>query len=300
MKTTSRAAFAAIALVLAVLRPAAGETAKFKFLAAVYFDDKGGGLNRPEGIDCDGKGRVMVADTGNDRILRFTYQDKTISGGAEIKLPELTAPSRVRLNSKGEIYALDGRQRRVVHLGSDGTFKNVVSFDGAPAASTVIAKSFALDEADNLYVLDVLSARVLIVDAAGQFQRALPLPADAGFISDLAVDSQGRVLLLDSIARRVYAAAKGAALFAPLAGDLTATLTTLPSAIAASKGTIFVVEGAGDIVSIGMDGSFLARQLTAGRNEGSLEHPSQMCVTDTEMFIADRDNSRVQVFGVIR
>lgn len=301
MKTNAQAVLVAVALVLGFLRVASAENAKFRFLAAVYFDEKGTGLNRPEGIACDDKGRVVVADTGNDRVLRFTYLDKTISGGAEIKIPELSAPSRVRLNSKGEIYALDGMLRRVVHLAADGTFKNVVSFDGAPPPTTVIAKSFALDDADTVYVLDALSARVLIVDASGQFQRALPLPPDVGFVSDLAVDAQGRVLLLDSIGRRVYAAAKAATAFAPLAGDLTATLTTLPSAIAASKGTIFIVEGGGDIVSIGMDGSFLARQLTEGRNEGSLQHPSQMCFTDKdEMLIADRDNSRVQVFGVIR
>ena len=66
----------------------------------------------------------------------------------------------------------------------------------------------------------------------------------------------------------------------------------------ASKGVIFVVEGSGSsIVSFGRDGSFLARQLTMGWNEGSLNHPSQMCINDKdEVFIADRDNSRVQVF----
>ena len=302
MKATSLTVLVAMTLMLGHQLPGSAQTAKFRYVASVYFDDKGAGLNRPEGVACDAKGRVLIADTGNDRILRFIYQDKAMSGGTEIKIPELSAPTRVRLNSKGEIYALDSKQRRIVHLGAGGEFKENLSFEGAPAPSTVIAKSFALDDGDNIYVLDVLSARVLMMNASGQFQRAVPLPADAGFVSDLAVDSQGRVLLLDSIARRVYAAARDATAFAPLGGDLTATLTTLPSAIAASKGTIFIVEGiGGSIVSLGQDGSFLARQLTEGRAEGSLEYPSQICLTEKdEMFIADRDNSRVQVFGVIR
>ena len=63
-----------------------------------------------------------------------------------------------------------------------------------------------------------------------------------------------------------------------------------------------MVEGNGSsIVSFGRDGSFLARQLTMGWNEGSLNHPAQMCINDKdEVFIADRDNSRVQVFQLIR
>ncbi len=49
------------------------------------------------------------------------------------------------------------------------------------------------------------------------------------------------------------------------------------------------------------DGSFVARQLTPGWDEGSLKQPSQMCINDRdEAFIADRDNSRVQVFQLIR
>jgi hypothetical protein len=268
----------------------------------VYFDDKGAPLNHPEGVACDAAGRVVIADTANDRLLRFAYQDKKLTGGAEIKVPELSAPSRVRISSKGEIFALDGKQRRIVRFGADGAFRDVVSLEGGPPPSTAIVKSFTLDTADNLYVLDVLSGRLLILNPSGQFQRAVPLPPDAGFVSDLAVDSRGSIFLLDSIARRIYSAAKGAGAFAPLGGDLTAALTTLPSSIATSKGTIFIVEGTGGgIVSLAQDGSFLARQLTEGRNEGSLEHPSQMCLTENDdMLIADRDNSRVQVYNVIR
>ena len=40
-------------------------------------------------------------------------------------------------------------------------------------------------------MLDVFSARVLVLNAQGQFQRALPFPDDTGFGSDLAVDAAG-------------------------------------------------------------------------------------------------------------
>jgi hypothetical protein len=173
MKKVMRAALVGAALVVGHLHIGAAETPKFRYVTSVYFDDKGAGLNRPEGVACDAKGRLVIGDTGNDRVLRFNYHDKALSGGGEIKIPELTAPSRVQLNSKGDIYALDARQRRVVHLGPEGAFKDTVSYDGVPPPSTVVAKSFAIDAADGLYVLDVFGARVLVVSAEGQFQKAL-------------------------------------------------------------------------------------------------------------------------------
>jgi len=302
MKRVSLAALAAATLALAHPSIRAAEIAKFRYVTSVYVDDKGGGLSRPEGVACDGKGHLVVGDTGNDRVLRFTFQDKVVTGGSEIKIPEVSAPARVLLDSKGDIFAFDGKQRRVVHLGADGTFKGTVALDGLPPPTTVVAKTFAMDAADNIYLLDVFSARVLVTDAVGKFQKAIPLPVDAGFVSDLAIDSTGSVLLLDSIRRRLYAAAKDATEFTPLGGDLSNTVLTLPTFLMASRGAIFIVEGVGgSVVSLGRDGAFLARQLTPGRVEASLQHPSDMCINDKDdVFIADRDNSRIQVFGLIR
>ncbi len=301
MKRVSLACLVAAALVFGHLGLDAAETARFRHVVSLYLDDKGGGLNRPEGVACDAKGQVVVADTGNDRLLRFTYLDKTVAGGTTVKIPELSAPSRVELNSKGDIYALDSMQRRIAHLGPTGAFKGAVTFEGAPSPATSVVKDFALDSADNVYALDVFSARVLVLDAQGKFQKALPLPNDIAFASALAVDAAGNVLLLDSIKRRLFSAAKDATAFAQVGGDLSQAVVTLPTFMTASKGNIFVVESASSIVSLGRDGSFLGRQLSMGWDEGSLNHPSQMCINDKDdVFIADRDNSRIQVFRLTR
>jgi hypothetical protein len=299
MKPLSLACIAAAALVVGL---AATDNGKFRYLASVYADDKGTGLNLPEGIGCGANGQLVVGDTGNDRLLRFAYRDKTVSGGTEIKIPQLSAPSRVQVNSKGEIYALDGKLRRIVHLGPEGQFKDALAFDGVPSPATIVPKDFTIDSTDNIYVLDVFSARVLVLNAQAQFQKSLPFPDDMGFGSDLAVDAAGNLFLLDGIKRKLFSAAKDASSFAPLGGDLTEFVATLPSYMMAGKGVIFVVEGNGSSIDgFARDGSFLARQLTMGWNEGSLNHPSQMCINDKdEVFIADRDNSRIQVFQLIR
>jgi hypothetical protein len=253
-------------------------------------------------VACGGNGDIVIGDTGNDRLLRYSYRDEKMSGGTEIVAPQLSAPARVQIASKGDIYALDNLRRRVVHFGPDGAFKDVLSFAGAPASDEVLAKGLAVDAADNVLVLDVFGARVLVLNAQGQFQKALALPPDIGFASDIAVDSAGNIVVLDALQRQLLAAAKDATVFTRLGSGLGSILATLPSGIAATRGAIFVVEGVGStVVTFGRDGGFVSRQLSPGREEGMLDYPSQMCVNGKDVaFIADRDNSRVQVFQVIR
>ncbi|HEX6975399.1 MAG TPA: NHL repeat-containing protein [Vicinamibacterales bacterium] len=302
MKRIAFACAVAAAVMAGSIRLPAAETARLRYVLAVYVDEKGEGLKLPEGIACGKDGQVIVADTGNDRLLRFTFNDKSIAGGTEIKLQEVGAPSHLQVSSKGEIYAIDGRQRRVVRIGADGAFKNALNYSGMPGPSTVIAKDLAIDAADTLYVLDVFASRVLVLNDRGEFQRAVKLPDTLAFGSDLAVDGAGNLLLLDAIGRRIYTAAKDATVFTRLGGDLTSVIATMPTAMTTSKGVIFVLEGIGSsVVALGRDGSFIAHQLTMGWNEGALNHPSQMCVNERdEAFIADRDNSRVQVFQLLR
>jgi hypothetical protein len=301
MKTVTCAALVALALLVGQQHPFA-QTAKFRFLAAIYADDKAAGLSLPEGVACGASGQIVVADTGNDRLLRFTFRDKAIGGGTPIQMPQIAAPARVYLNSKGDIYVLTNKDHRVVHLDAAGEFKETLSFEGAPAPATIVVKDFVIDAADNIYVLDVFSARLLVANAQGKFQRVLPLPADLGFASDLAVDETSTMLLLDSVKRRLFSAAKDATAFVPMAGDLIEAVSTMPTFMTVNKGTTFIVEGNGSrIVSVRRDGTFMARQLTAGREEGMLDQPVQLCVNDKdEVFVADRGNSRIQVFQLIR
>jgi hypothetical protein len=302
MKRIAFAGCAALAvLVLGQARPVA-QTAKFKFVTAIYADDKGVGFSVPEGVACGAGGRVIVGDTGNDRLVGFTYQDKAVSGGTPLQAPQAAAPARVYLNSKGDIYVLNNKERRVVHLSSEGEYKNALTFEGAPAPSNIVARGFAIDSADNVYVSDVFSARVLVANAQDKFQRVLPFPADFGYGSELAVDEAGNLLFLDSIKRRLFSAAKDATSFAAVGGDLGDAIGTIPAFMTVNKGTLFIVEGSGSrIVTLRRDGTFIARQLGGGREEGLLDHPSQLCVNDKdEVFVADRDNSRIQVFQLIR
>lgn len=81
----------------------------------------------------DDKSLLIVGDTGNERLLRYSYQDRNLKGGTEIKVPELSNPIRLQINSKGEIFALDGKKRRIFRLSPEGAFKGYVDAEGVPS-----------------------------------------------------------------------------------------------------------------------------------------------------------------------
>jgi len=71
------------------------EPVKFRHIQSIYFDEKGIGLKEPEGLAWHEKNLLIVADTGNGRLLRYSFQERNVTGGSEIKIPQLSNPIRV-------------------------------------------------------------------------------------------------------------------------------------------------------------------------------------------------------------
>jgi hypothetical protein len=291
-----------ISILFLPVRVFSAETVKIRHVQSIYFDEKGTGMKQPEGIACNDKSLLIVGDTGNDRLLRYSYQDRSLKAGSEIKVQQLSNPIRLQINTKGEIFALDGKKRRIIRLNPDGTFKSYVDGEGIPSPSTFVPRSFKIDPQNNIYILDIFSARVLVLNPEGKYQKQIPFPKDYGFFSDLSVDSKGSILLIDSVRAVVFSAPKDSNSFSPITKSLREYLNFPTSITNDIRGTIYIVDENGSgIIILGQDGSFLGRQLSMGWNEGLLYYPSQMCVNEKgEVFIADRGNSRIQIFTLVK
>jgi DNA-binding beta-propeller fold protein YncE len=286
--------------------PVGAEVLKFSYITSIYADQvstadqASTAFKQPEGIACDDQSLVIVADTGNGRLLRYLFRDQTISSASPaIQLPELTYPTRAQLNSKGEIFVLDRKRRRIVRLTPEGAFHSYLDPIGLPSAEYA-PRSFCIDRNDAIHVLDIFSERVLVLTPEGRYLAQKKFPKDYGFFSDLAVDYKETVFLIDSINATVFAAARGAAEFSPLTQNLKEYMR-FPTAITTdNRGRIYLVDRNGSrVIIIGPDGSFLGRLSAMGWKEGLLQHPSQLCINSRgEIFIADTNNNRIQVFAV--
>jgi sugar lactone lactonase YvrE len=223
-----------------------------------------------------------------------------VTPAGEIRLPGLPYPVQVQVNSKGEILALDGRLRRIVRISPDGALEGTVFPPPAAGADPVIPRAFRIDGRDDLYVLDIFQDRIHVLDPGGRPLREIGFPPGVSYLSDLAVDGHGSVFALQSEEKRVYAARKGEAVLAPLTEPMTQDLA-YPTALAADgAGRIAIADqNGGGIVFLGPDGSFRGRQAGYGWKEGSLRYPSGLCFgQEGLLFVADRENSRVQVFAL--
>ena len=66
------------------------------------------------------------------------------------------------------------------------------------------------------------------------------------------------------------------------------------------RGRIYLIDrNGGSVIILGQNGSFLGRQSGMGWKEGRLNYPSQICINNKgEVFIADTNNNRVQIFSI--
>jgi len=281
------------------ITPVSGKGLYFQHLISIYSDGGNTGLKQPEGIACNDSAMLIVADTGNGRLLRYTFENKALkSEVAEIKLPQLSYPIKSKINSKAEIFVLDGKQRRILQLTTKGAFRRFLEPQGLPDPAAYVPRSFDIDANDNIYILDILSERVLVLNPAGEYTKHIAFPKEYGFFSDLAIDANGNVLLIDSINAMAFSAPKNAVLFSPLTGPLKEYMRYPTSLATDSSGRIYLTDrNGGSVIILGQDGSYLSRLSAMGWKEGFLNYPSQICLNSVgEIFIADTLNSRIQIF----
>ena len=292
-----------LSAVLCLAHAASGaEAVKLRPMTSAYMDNNGSLLKGPEGVAFDGKSLLAVADTGNGKILLYAFRDEKLVPQASFALPQLTYPVRLQFDPRGEILVLDGKTRRICRLTISGEFRGYVEPAEVPTPGTVIPRSFKVDGKGNIFVLDIFSGRVLVLDPAGKFQREVPFPRKYGFFSDLAVDENGNVFLVDSVGAQVFAARKNEKEFKPYSESLREDLD-FPVAIAVDgRGRLYLSDqDGGGIVILGPDGTFRGRQSGFGWKEGFLRYPSALHVSDGGiLFIADRGNSRVQLFAIVQ
>jgi sugar lactone lactonase YvrE len=280
---------------------AAGPVRGLAFERAVLTDSAEVALRAPEGVACDEHGAVVVADTGNGRLLTFTWKEGALDGGKALRLPQLTHPVRLQIDSKGYVLALDRRSRKIVRVDANGAYGGFLEPKGA-SWGAVTPAAFKLDASDAAYVLDVVAKMVAVVSADGKVTRELPLPAGAKAITDLAVESSGKIFLVDAVTAVVYAAEPAEKAFRAVTSSLKDRISFPGYLLADGRGRLFVVDQNGNaVVRIGTDGTFQGRDLVWGAVEGALNYPGQLCITPSgDVLVADRNNDRVQIFSLPR
>lgn len=157
-----------------------------------------GQVRAPRGLFVDKKGLIYVADTGNDRVQIFnpdgTFNNQFGESGSGDG--QFRQPSSVAVNAKGNIYVADTKNKKVKAFSADGMFLFAA---GPEMGNVIMANPVAVrcDEGKNVYILDSVLKKVIVMDSMGKFQR---LWDDSGSLQEpvsLAYDGKGFFYILD-------------------------------------------------------------------------------------------------------
>ncbi len=186
---------------------------------------------------------LYVADTKGNRVRKIDGLTGVVStmagtgvagfsgdGGLGVEA-QLAFPADVACDSNGNLYIVDGgSSRRVRKLDTAGGITTVAgngssgfSGDDGPATQAGITPyAVALDASGNLYIADADNRRVRKVDTQGIIttvagtgvygyarEGQTAVQAELGFPSGVAVDTQGRLYIVDYNNKVVYRVANG-------------------------------------------------------------------------------------------
>ncbi len=265
-------------------------------VASVYEDDKDRPLKEPEGVACDAKGKVVVADSATGRLLTLTYQNRRPGAGTEVRVSQLTATAQVLLDAKGTLLVLDRKQHKIGRVDPEGKFLGWVEVKGVTG---VVPGAFHADAAGSLFVLDLASVKVLVLDAQGTVTRQVPLPREGAFFTDVAVDPSGTIYAVDAVGSAIWMADRSATAFKALVTGMKESMN-FPTRLAVSRGRLFVTDQNGQGIAVfGIDGSYQGRLLGMGWSDGLVYYPHQVCINESDdLFLADRFNNRMQIFSM--
>lgn len=97
-------------------------TAAYTFAQAMEPSAQAGALNQPNDICADSEGYLYVADTGNNRIVKFDGQGNTVrvftNGGEK----GFAGPEGVFVQPDGDLFVADTGNFRIVHLTQEDRF----------------------------------------------------------------------------------------------------------------------------------------------------------------------------------
>ena len=168
----------------------------------------------PRGIAVDGNGNVLVADTGNKRIVVFDKDGNYITefGTAGFDPGQFDEPVGVAVAPNGTVYVTDTWNQRVQAFSpsEDGTFYfPTLQWDvnGWFGQSLDNKPFIAVGANDHVFVTDPDGYRVIEFTSAGQFVRTWGDfgngPEEIGLASGIMVDKLGFVWVTDAGNNRI-------------------------------------------------------------------------------------------------
>jgi DNA-binding beta-propeller fold protein YncE len=159
---------------------------------------------RPLGIAAGNDGSILVGEDARNRVARYS-RDGVLLGVLGAGSTNISMPNAIDVDQvTGQIHVVDSSQQRVRVFSPEGALVRSYS----SSSMTPFPVDLAVDStAREVYLADQLTGQVSVFNMSGQRVRSFGsqgnLPGQFGRIQGIALDTTGRILVLDSYQNNV-------------------------------------------------------------------------------------------------
>ena len=136
------------------------------------FGSAPGQFNDPDGITVDGSDNILVVDSRNHRVQKFTAEGEFITTvGTKGDGPlQFNYPTNIRIHPQtGNMYICDQYNHRVQIVKEDFSFVGSFGKEGNQEGDLLYPTDLAFDSIGNVYVSDTWNNRIQLFDLDGHF-----------------------------------------------------------------------------------------------------------------------------------
>ena len=270
-------------------------------------------LANPVGVKADSQGGLLIADTGNNRVLRLDARGHLAQVFGADGPGQLRLPADMVAGADGKLYVADTMNHRIVVFGADGRFVTAWG-DGRFHAPHGIAQG----PDGNLYVADTLAHRVVVLKTDGSevaaWGEAGDGPGQMRFPHGITVGADGHVYVADFLNNRVQELSEDGRFVRSWGelGDAPGQFHNPWGVALDAAGNLWVVDMSNARVQrLGRDGSVAVfgrpGRLSAERPQGSgFSNPTALALEETgaagkgpiRVYVADSGNLSIAVLQV--
>lgn len=189
-----------------------GTAAETTLSYAKKFGEQGseaGKLKTPWGAAVNAEGALLVVDSANNRIEKFSAEGVYVSSFGELGSGngQLKEPQGIALDSSGSVYVADAGNNRIEVFSSTGTFVKSIGSLGTESGKLKAPSDIAFDPKGNLWVADTGNSRVEKFTKEGvygsEFGSAGTEPGKLSEPKGIAVDAGEHVWVADTNNNRI-------------------------------------------------------------------------------------------------
>lgn len=261
-------------------------------------------LNFPFDVTTDSSGNIYVADSGNDRIVKFDHSGNYLMqfGMSGKDDGQFMDPRGVAVDESGNIYVADTINNRIEKFDSAGKFILKFGTYGTDNGQFHGPYSVAIDRSGSVYVADVGNARIEKFDSTGNFILKFGTrgqsKGELDGIERISVDNSG-YLYVTSTYQGVQKFDSHGNFVQEIPLKPTLDGNNAPDAWGIAldeKGEIYVAGyNQARIQKFDSQGNFKYEFGSFGSQAGEFSHPGNIAVDNLgNVLVADSDNNRIE------